>query len=154
MKTLFIILIFAFTITFTHAQTLQLKIELSDGSTVIYNLADIQKVDFSEITNIDDQKKLIGVIKKFTLLQNYPNPFNPSTTIEFQLPKNGNVDISVYDLNGRLVKKLYDGQQSVGTHQLKWAGENSFGQSVASGLYIYTIQFEDEVLSKKMIYLK
>jgi hypothetical protein len=128
---------------------------MSDGSTVVYAIEDIRKIDFSDFpSSLDDVRKLSGIVKTFKLLQNYPNPFNPSTTIEYQIPEDGHVRISIFDINGKKIRQLQDGQQSSGTYKVKWRGKNSDGIPVSSGFYIYTIQFEKEVLSKRMIFLK
>lgn len=73
------------------------------------------------------------------LFQNYPNPFNPQTQIAFSLPEKCQVTINVYDLTGRLVKKLYEAQTDPGKHQVVWKGLDASGQAVASGIYIYRL---------------
>jgi len=65
-----------------------------------------------------------GAPGQFSLAQNYPNPFNPSTTIEFQLPQASHVTLKIYDLQGRLVKTLADGEFPAGTHRVKWDGRD------------------------------
>ena len=77
----------------------------------------------------------------FELNQNYPNPFNPEATIRYELPKSGFVTIKVYDLASRLVKVLVDGWQTAGTQSTVWDGTNSIGKLVATGIYIYQIEF-------------
>jgi len=70
---------------------------------------------------------------RFALGQNYPNPFNHKTTITYQLPKAARVSISIYTLQGRLVKILVDDQAKPGTHRIVWDA-----QGVSSGIYLYT----------------
>ena len=81
-----------------------------------------------------------SIPKKFALYQNYPNPFNPQTTIRFDLPRATEVTLVIYDMQGRLVRTLLNGQLSVGAHELIWDGTDDFGISVSSGLYFYSIQ--------------
>ncbi len=69
------------------------------------------------------------------LLANVPNPFNPSTTINYELPYDAQVRVSVYDLSGRLVKTLEDGQRIAGQHSVQWNGRDSQGSAQASGMY-------------------
>jgi len=75
------------------------------------------------------------------LLGNHPNPFNPATTIEFALPASfrGRVQLSIYDLGGRLVRTLVDGQLAGGRHTVGWRGDDARGRSLASGVYLYRL---------------
>jgi hypothetical protein len=85
---------------------------------------------------------------------NYPNPFNPSTTIRYALSTDGPVSIRVYNMLGQEVATLVDGFQKAGEQSVVWNGVNNFGQSVASGLYIYRLQAGNTVLSHKMMFAK
>ena len=136
------------------SQTYYLNVNFKDGTTVRYEIADIDKIDFENVTRLADAQKLHNVIKSFTLLQNFPNPFNPSTTIRYELQKKGMVEVNIYDVNGRLVNQLVKQNQSVGMHTVVWNGKNLFGDKVASGLYIYAVKFENTLYTKKMILLK
>ena len=117
---------------------------------------DIQKITFKDIKllNVDDAQKTAGIIRAFALLQNYPNPFNPTTTIEYQLPKNGKVAIRIFDVIGKLIRTLVDEDKNEGVHRIQWDSKNNFGQMVASGMYIYDIRFENTVLSRRMLLIK
>jgi hypothetical protein len=89
------------------------------------------------------------VPQQFALFQNYPNPFNPSTTIEFQIPKSGHVKLTVCDLLGREVKTLVNEEMKPGSYQ------SIFDRSsLASGVYLYRIQANGFVQSKKFVLLK
>jgi len=127
---------------------------MKGGSTTSIPIQDIQKLTFSTMPTGIGNERFATVIKKFALLQNYPNPFNPSTTIEYQLPKTGNVEIKIFSVNGQLVKTLESTHQSSGTHTVVWDGKNNSGKSVASGLYVYQVAFENSVLAKKMLFIK
>jgi hypothetical protein len=126
---------------------------MKGGSTTSIPVQDIQKLTFSGTTDVGNER-IANVIKTFTLLQNYPNPFNPTTTIEYQLPKSGNVEIKIFNLNGELVRTLEATHQIQGMHKVVWDGRNGTGQTVASGLYIYQVTFENSMLAKKMLFLK
>lgn len=97
----------------------------------------------SEIVEADELPDTPG------LSQNYPNPFNPATTIEYELPENGQVRLSVYDMNGRHITTLVDENQQAGTHQVTWDASN-----MASGAYIYKLQYGDVVISNQMMLIK
>tara|TARA_B100000085_G_scaffold166330_1_gene151299 strand:+ start:79 stop:663 length:585 start_codon:yes stop_codon:yes gene_type:complete len=92
--------------------------------------------------------------ESFTLYQNYPNPFNPSTTIKYNLNDNSYVNVSIYNIAGELVKTLFNGQQGKGKNSLIWNAKNNKNESVAGGLYIYSVTTENNIYSKKMMLLK
>ena len=150
-KYLFFILL---NISVIYPEVYNLNVNLKDGTKVIYNVTEISRIDFSGITSIEDGQRITNIIKSFKLLQNYPNPFNPSTSIEYEIPKSGGVEISIYDLNGRLVKTLVQENQQQGRHQVIWDGLDKSNQKVVSSFYIYSIKFDNTTLSKKMVLIK
>jgi len=85
------------------------------------------------------------------LFQNYPNPFNPHTTIDFVLEHRSRVSLMVFDVSGRLVKKLADGQFDPGSWSVTWDGTDNGGRLVSSGVYFYRLQADKAVRAKKMI---
>ncbi len=91
---------------------------------------------------------------QYELSQNYPNPFNPTTQINYSLPKQSLVQLKVYDILGREVATLFNGEQQAGRYTLEWNGNNNFGSKVASGIYIYRIVAGKFVKTKKMMLLK
>ena len=92
--------------------------------------------------------------ESFTLYQNYPNPFNPSTTIKYNLNDNSYVNVSIYNVAGELVKTLFNGPQGKGKNSLIWNAKNNENESVAGGLYIYSVKTDNNIYSKKMMLLK
>ncbi|MBK9304444.1 MAG: T9SS type A sorting domain-containing protein [bacterium] len=66
----------------------------------------------------------------------HPNPFNPTTTIRFALPAAGSARLAVYDVTGRLVRTLIDGNLAAGAHEASWDGRDAAGRSAASGVYL------------------
>jgi predicted secreted protein len=92
--------------------------------------------------------------KVFALHQNYPNPFNPVTTLQYDLPEDALVNITIYDLKGRIVNNLVSSQQNAGYKSVQWNATNNIGQPVSAGLYLYTIQAGDYTQTKKMVLLK
>ena len=91
---------------------------------------------------------------EYSLNQNFPNPFNPTTNISFSIPRDGNVNLSVFDLNGHRVKELMNGNISAGVHTVIWNGFNSDGKPVSSGVYLYIIKNDSFSAMKKMILMK
>ena len=92
--------------------------------------------------------------ESFIVHQNFPNPFNPVTTLSYQLPKEGNVQVVIYDMAGRIVKNLILEHQSAGYKTIKWNATNNNGHPVSAGLYIYTVSTRDLKQSRKMLFLK
>jgi photosystem II stability/assembly factor-like uncharacterized protein len=89
-----------------------------------------------------------------TLAQNAPNPFNPMTTIRFSLPARGDVRLQVFDVRGRLVRTLVDGARLAGAHEVTWDGRDDRGAGVASGVYLYQLQTDAEMLQRRMLLVK
>ena len=92
---------------------------------------------------------VIGVPEKFALSQNYPNPFNPSTTINFDLPESGNIDLRVYDMTGKEIAVVVSEFRTAGYHSVNFNAAN-----LSSGVYIYRLVSGSSVESKKMSLLK
>lgn len=90
----------------------------------------------------------------YALEQNYPNPFNPTTTIRYQLSKRSEVRLEIYDLLGRRVKTLVNGEQVTGGYSVLWKSDNDAGDTVASGVYIYRLRAGDFVQSRKLLLLR
>ncbi|MFQ5824682.1 MAG: S8 family serine peptidase [bacterium] len=94
------------------------------------------------------------VPKTYSLKQNYPNPFNPITTIEYDLPEDGLVVITVFNSLGQKVKTLYNGHQLAGSYKVHWDATNETGHQVSSGVYFYRLKAEKVVKTNKMILLR
>jgi hypothetical protein len=92
--------------------------------------------------------------RSFQLHQNYPNPFNPQTEISFNLPYNGEIKLSVFNILGQEVKLLVDGRLEAGHHAVVWDGRDNSGTSVSSGIYFYRLKAGEFMARKKMILLK
>ena len=91
---------------------------------------------------------------KFALQQNFPNPFNSSTSIRYQLPRTSDVRLLIYDMMGRQIKTLYQGQQNAGYYTVKWNGRSDDNRLLPSGVYFYRLVSSDFQATEKMIYLK
>ncbi|HRN27713.1 MAG: T9SS type A sorting domain-containing protein, partial [Ignavibacteriaceae bacterium] len=71
--------------------------------------------------------------------QNYPNPFNPSTQIKFSLPTNANVNLTIYNLLGEVVRELVNSEMNSGVHTVQWNSDDVSGSKVSSGIYFYKL---------------
>jgi hypothetical protein len=93
---------------------------------------------------------IAGAPQVFALMQNYPNPFNPSTTIEFTLPEDGKVTLKVYDVLGKVVATLVDGELKAGSvHRATFDASR-----ISSGIYFFRLQHEGKQLMKKLLVMK
>ena len=110
------------------------------------------------IANLE-QLLVLFVPEETALLHNYPNPFNPETWIPYQLAKPADVTIRIYAASGALVRTLALGHQAAGIYQYRsratyWDGKNEVGESVASGIYFYTLTAGDFTATRKMLIMK
>ena len=87
-------------------------------------------------------------------ITNYPNPFNPETTINFNMSKTGNANVTVYNLKGQLVKTILNGNVEAGNKEIVWNGTDTQNNSVASGVYFYRIKTSNQTINKKMVLQK
>lgn len=93
-----------------------------------------------------------GLPAGFELEQNYPNPFSSSTSILYDLDKQADVKVTIYDVLGREVRTLVAGAQAPGSYRVIWDGRNSSGRTVAPGVYLYRLQVKGKSEVKKMLF--
>jgi hypothetical protein len=97
------------------------------------------------ITKIEKSTK----ISDYSLSQNYPNPFNPSTTIQYQIPKEQFVTLKVFDITGKKIETLINENQSPGNYEVKWSASK-----YSSGVYYYRIETRSYSDTKSMLLIK
>ena len=102
---------------------------------------------------------VLPIIKETVLLQSYPNPFNPDVWIPYELEREAEIKIEIYNAAGQLVRTLELGRQPRGRYISKskaayWDGRSEFGERAASGLYFYVLKSGNFVATKKMVILK
>lgn len=107
------------------------------------------KTETGGVTNVKDGEHSSVLPKSLNLFQNYPNPFNPMTTIQFDIPFGGNVSLRIYDVLGREVEILVNEFLTAGNYVVYFNRQN-----ISSGVYIYSLIFNDNFQVKKMIFLK
>jgi hypothetical protein len=96
-----------------------------------------------------------GTPSRPALRQNTPNPFNPVTSISYDVPEHGHVTLQIYDVSGKLVRSLVNGEKQAGTHTVSWNGLDKSGMQVSSGVYLYRFLFRNELVeTRKMMMLK
>ena len=114
----------------------------------------VKKLAERPVVSIDDNTHLVQAPNEYRLSQNYPNPFNPTTTIEFSIPQDGMINLEVFNVLGQKIKTLYSGHQSAGNHSVNWDATNAAGESVSTGVYIYTLSGANSHVTQKMVLIK
>ena len=133
--------------------SIQWKVDVTDGQDTIQNneirtlIIEGQYVALS----LDDAST---APKNFMLHENYPNPFNPTTQIRFDVPRVSNVTLTIYNMLGQKVRTFTMHRVPAGYHALTWNATNDLGVPVSAGLYLYQLQTEGFIQTKKMILLK
>ena len=142
-----------------NSQTIQTWIDMAhaadDGSEAFQRGIVNLKHLLSNVGNAD----LRSLPAKTALFANYPNPFNPETWIPYRLAEDAFVTLTIYDSNGQVVRTLDLGHQTAAVYESRskavyWDGRNNLGESVASGLYFYTLTAGDFSATRKMLILK
>lgn len=139
---------------------MQIAVDIN-GDGVYQNLLDWQSITVQngDILPIRLGVNVVGIQElnipvEYELAANYPNPFNPITFIDYAMPEKAHVEMTIYDMNGRIVKTLLDQEMTAGYHTVRWDGCNENGVKVGSGLYIYRLHSGNTVLSQKMLLMK
>ena len=90
----------------------------------------------------------------FALYQNYPNPFNPNTSIKFQVPVHSQLNIKIYNVRGQEIRNFVKKDVGPGYHTIEWNGQDTFGKTVVTGIYLIKMKSGDYVKTKKCLLLK
>ena len=149
----------------TAISTYEYAVFMTDLNLSLWNIDYVVEASDEEFTVISQAGEFILVNtslsiaseiipEAFALHQNYPNPFNPITSLRYDLPQDGLVNVTVYDMMGRLVKTLVNSSQTAGYKSIQWNATNDRNEPVSAGLYLYTIQAGDFRQTKKMVLLK
>ena len=109
----------------------------------------VQKFEFMALATDVDNKSALAISSSPELYQNYPNPFNPSTRIEYFLPSDCAVNLTVNSILGKLVERVFVGYQKRGNHSVEFNSKN-----LPSGFYIYTLTSDTFIKNKKMVVIK
>ena len=138
--------------------------EMLTAANVKQWLSQAQQFDLTDATSQQGilllQQLLTALTPRETaLLPNFPNPFNPETWMPYQLTKPAEVTITIYAVDGHIVRRLVLGHQPAGIYQTRsraayWDGRNEFGEAVASGVYFYTLTTDDFTATRKMLIRK
>ncbi len=95
-----------------------------------------------------------GLPQALTLLPAYPNPFNAAVTLTFEVPATLPVDLKIFDMRGRLIKKLFSGESPAGKMSLQWQGDGESNTRAASGIYLAVLRADGKTFIQKLTLLK
>ena len=135
----------------SFAQTDTLVITLKNKTVEKIAISQIQKMQFENVTAVDDQSKLSSGL---SLNGNYPNPFGEQTSIEFEIENSGSVEIFIFDNSGKQIQKLQCNNCQSGKNTLQWNCLDNNNNKVQSGMYYYEVRYGNETQSRKMIIIK
>ncbi len=136
-----------------YCQSPDMTIHLRNGETVTIPTDEIRRLTFALPTGVPDTEDP-GLARAFLLLRNYPNPFNPATTIAYEIPQQALVSVRIFDLHGALVRELLHETQAAGRHEVTWDGTDGDRSLVASGVYIYAVGCDQQVLAHRLNLVK
>jgi hypothetical protein len=125
----------------------------SENPRLYGEIDDDNRLETDPMPYLPKNSPVIPVISALSIA-NYPNPFNANTEIRFSLAQTGDISLKVFDIAGRLVKELANGNYDTGEHSVIWEGTNSNGKKVSSGIYFYSISAPEKAITKKMVFLK
>jgi hypothetical protein len=112
----------------------------------------LERWRLSVSTDVEGEEEVLPGV--FVLYQNFPNPFNSETQITYRIPELGRVRLEVFDVRGRRVRTLVDGEQGMGRHTVGWEGRDAFGREMPSGVYVVQLSIKRECLRKKMMFIR
>ena len=101
--------------------------------------------------DVDDE---VVLPTEYSISNAYPNPFNPVTNIDITVPESGVMQFAIYDILGRQVFEHKQTFSSPGHYRFSWSGKNNHGSSLSSGVYLLTVQFEENYYKQKITLLK
>ena len=118
------------------------------ANAIVKGVCDYIGVNLSNIKNDD------LLPNGYKLYQNYPNPFNPTTLINFDIPEDSFVKVSVLDIKGREVSVILEGEQTAGSQSITWEAVDNYDNNLPSGVYLCLMKVKDYISTKKMILLR
>jgi hypothetical protein len=126
------------------------------GGTESFGAATIARIEFlwsPANSGVNDPRDAAALVKAVHLFQNQPNPFSPETSIAFDLPQAGPVELVIYSVNGRRIRGLVKDTCAAGRHTASWNGRDDAGEKVGSGIYFYQLTAAGAAESRRMILL-
>ena len=130
----------------------EVKVNGRVGNAYFEGFDAIRVIRFGGLSAIE--AKQAEIPSHIALHQNYPNPFNPTTTISLTLPGQTHVNLSIFDVRGKIVKTLIDEIVAEGSKEIHWDGKDAHGSFMGSGVYLYRLVAGENVLVRRMVLLR
>jgi hypothetical protein len=146
----FLIVLLILTLYEGKAQTDTLVIKLKDGSVDRIQLSQIKNIKFLDVTAVESEP----ITEKLAVEGNFPNPFNDETEIVFETARPAAVEISIFNQNGKIIKRIFLPASAVGKNVIKWDCLDEKKIRAANGIYFYEVKVGALVESRKMILIK
>jgi hypothetical protein len=138
--------------------TLNLEFSAMAAALTFTNLLPLLSVTDGAVTigttRVEQDRAPAGSPATFALWQNHPNPFNPETEIKFELPRESQVAITIFNIAGQKIVTLIEGRMKAGVHTVSWKGTDDAGRGVPSGIYICRMAAQGNVFQKRMALIK
>ncbi|MBI3788227.1 MAG: T9SS type A sorting domain-containing protein, partial [Ignavibacteriales bacterium] len=132
-----------------------LSFRLKSYGSAVFVIADsLKRISLPTLVSVERDDSRSMSITDFRLYQNYPNPFNPSTTIQYEVPRESFVSLKIYGILGNEIATLEEGPKKQGLYTAQWNGRNQVGREVASGIYFARLQAGTFVNVKKMLLIR
>jgi len=132
-----------------------MDVTAQSGMTYHYRLSEVATDGNITILDVIEITMEMQIPEETSLQPPFPNPFNPQTKISYKLAEQANVNLNVYDMNGRLVSRLLENtQQSAGSYSIHWLGKDDFGRQTASGTYILRMVAGEVVQTQKVLLMR
>lgn len=121
-------------------------------SSTIFAAADIVNITITISDVLSSSSE--NIPEKLSIRHAHPNPFNNSVSISFEMPNSNNVNLIIFDMNGRLVRQLNLGVLGIGSHRVLWDGKNNLGNDLSSGIYMAVLEVGGKANIQKISLIK
>ena len=153
-------------IIITSKSSIIIESENNNTNIIVSKIETVSGGIFNKIPGLVDNKNMINnetevsygfnnaIPTEFVIEKAYPNPFNPTTRIRYGVSTATPVNVTIYDMTGRLVSNYKIGDKTPGWHEFTWQGTDSHGQQVSTGMYIVTMRAGEHFQKQKVTFLK
>ena len=118
----------------------------------IFGAADIVNITITVSDVLSSSSE--NIPEKLSIRHAHPNPFNNSVSISFEMPNSKNVNLTIFDMKGRLIRQLSLGVLGIGSHKVLWDGKNDLGNNLPSGIYMAVLEIGDKFNVQKISLVK
>ena len=118
----------------------------------IFGAADIVNITITVSDVLSSSSE--NIPERLSIRHAHPNPFNNSVSISFEMPNSKNVNLTIFDMKGRLIRQLSLGVLGIGSHKVLWDGKNDLGNNLPSGIYMAVLEIGDKFNVQKISLVK